>query len=66
MKNEKEPKNRAGSEHKEENYMALGMCFGMCAGSVGMSILAAFGQIAWGRGFDWIRFNARYDYWNVH
>ena len=28
--------------------MAYGMCFGVMAGSVVMSILAMFGQIAWG------------------
>ena len=38
------------NEHgqKQENYMALGMCFGVMAGSVAMAILAMFGQIAWG------------------
>lgn len=28
--------------------MAYGMCFGMIAGSLVMSILAMFGQIVWG------------------
>ena len=28
--------------------MALGMCFGLLAGSAVMSILTMFGQIAWG------------------
>ena len=36
------------NEEKQENYMALGMCLGVAAGSIGMCILAIFGQIAWG------------------
>ena len=42
MENEKK------NDDEQSNYMVLGMCFGMLAGSVAMSILAAFGQIAWG------------------
>lgn len=33
---------------KQANYMALGMCFGVLAGCIGMGVLALFGQIAWG------------------
>lgn len=33
---------------KQENYMVLGMSFGVIVGSVAMAILAMFGQIAWG------------------
>ena len=36
------------SNKKQSKYMALGMCFGMLAGSVIMSILAMFGQFVWG------------------
>ena len=36
----KNVKNENGQ--KQENYMTLGMCFGV------MAILAMFGQIAWG------------------
>lgn len=36
------------TEDNEENYMSTGMCLGAAAGSVGMSILAFSGQIAWG------------------
>ena len=35
-------------DEKRANYMALGMCFGAMAGSVGLCILAMFGKIAWG------------------
>ena len=42
--------------------MALGMCFGMLAGSVAISILAMFGQIAWG-GHRWNWTYDRYDCW---
>ena len=42
----KNVKNENGQ--KQENYMTLGMCFGVMAGSAGMAILAMFGQIAWG------------------
>lgn len=35
-------------EEKQANYMALGMCFGVIAGCIGMGILSMFGQIAWG------------------
>ena len=41
-------KEKPDTEDKQENYMALGMCFGVAAGSVGMSILACCGLIAWG------------------
>lgn len=33
---------------KQAKYIELGMCFGMLAGSIIMSILAMFGKIAWG------------------
>lgn len=36
------------TDKKQANYMALGMIFGVAAGGVGMAVLAAFGQIAWG------------------
>ena len=35
-------------KEKQSNYMSEGMCFGMLAGSVGMSILSMFGLVAWG------------------
>lgn len=35
-------------EDKQANHMALGMCFGVMGGSIVMSILSMFGQIAWG------------------
>lgn len=35
-------------EQKPANHMALGMCFGVMGGSIAMSILSMFGQIAWG------------------
>ena len=40
--------NRENGNNKRDNYMLLGMSFGMMAGSVGMSILSMFGQIALG------------------
>lgn len=33
------------SGQRQDNYMALGMWFGVMAGSVAMAILAMFGQI---------------------
>lgn len=33
---------------KQSKYMVYGMCFGILAGSVAMSVFAMFGQIAWG------------------
>lgn len=36
------------SGQRQDNYMALGMWFGVMAGSVAMAILAMFGQIVWG------------------
>jgi len=36
------------TEKKQENYMVIGMCFGIFAGCIGMSILAISGQTAWG------------------
>ena len=35
-------------DDKQKNYMVDGMCFGMCAGSIGMSICTIFGQIVFG------------------
>jgi len=31
------------NDEKQANYMAIGMCFGLIAGSVGMSILTMLG-----------------------
>lgn len=39
---------KENAENKRENHMALGMIFGMLAGSVVMAFLAMIGQIAWG------------------
>lgn len=39
---------KPNTEDQEENYMSTGMALGAAAGSVGMSILAFSGQIAWG------------------
>lgn len=36
------------NDNKQSKYMVYGMCFGVMAGSVVLSILAMFGQIAWG------------------
>ena len=35
-------------QEKQSNCTALGMCFGLLVGSVGMGVLALFGQIVWG------------------
>ncbi len=35
-------------QNTQGNHMALGMCFGMLAGSVGMSILSSYGKTALG------------------
>jgi len=36
------------TDKKQANYMVLGMVLGVLAGSIGMTILAMFGQDAWG------------------
>ena len=36
------------TKEEQGNHMALGICFGMMAGSVGMSILSSFGETALG------------------
>lgn len=33
---------------KKSNNMALGMCFGAMAGSIGMLVFAMFDQLVWG------------------
>ena len=48
MKKEKFNTEENENEKGPENHTVLGMCFGMVAGSVAMSILAMFGQILWG------------------
>lgn len=42
-----EDKGKNGDE-KKTNNMALGMCLGAMAGSIGMLVLAMFGQLVWG------------------
>ena len=40
--------NNNGNGDKQKNYMQEGMCFGMLAGSIGMSICTIFGQLVFG------------------
>ena len=40
--------NENKNDKNRSKYMIYGMSFGMMAGSVVMSILSMFGQIAWG------------------
>lgn len=44
----KKENNDNKNDKKQDEYMALGICFGLLAGSAVMSILTMFGQIAWG------------------
>lgn len=39
---------RKNGDEKKTNNMALGMCFGAMVGSIGMLVLAMFGQLVWG------------------
>jgi hypothetical protein len=49
MANTKDDKRKnAEKDKKQENYMALGMAFGIVAGAAAMVVLATFGQIVWG------------------
>lgn len=45
---ESDKKNEVKEDSHEENYMSLGMCYGMMAGSVAMCLLSFFGHFAWG------------------
>lgn len=47
MRETRKTKEEARDEEKA-THMALGMCLGVMAGCLGMSILALFGKLAWG------------------